>query len=288
MKRQDKIIILNDYKNAEESKQEFVSEQQGKTTVKKRPQKSKKKSKIKIKWKKLGSTFFAVVLAFVLIYWLGSSPLFNISAITVQGNETVATEKIIRLSEIEIGSNFFAAKVKKAEENLEYYPFIEQAEVKRKLFNKIAIVVKERPAIGYVVTPDGYIQVSADARMLAVQQTLNNYNLPVISGVDLDELTSLGGVIENKKLQQALKVLSSCDKELLNNLAELNVSQNGEIVAYTNQKLEVRLGDMDNVEKRLADLNDIIREIMEQKIPLDEIQYIDVRYAGVPVIKMKD
>lgn len=288
MKRQDKIIILNDYKNAEEMKQEKASGQQRKTTVKQETKKRKKKSRLKIKWKRVFAALFTVVFAFVFIYSVGSSPLFDIKTITVQGNETIATEKIINLSEIETGDNFFAVRVGKAEENLEYYPFIEQAEVKRKLFNKIAILVKERPAIGYVVTPDGYIQVSADARMLAVQQTLNNYNLPVISGVELDELTTLGGVIENKKLQQALKVLSSCDKELLNNLAELNVSQDGEIVAYTNQKLEVRLGSMDNVEKRLSDLNDIIRKIMEQKIPFDDIEYIDVRYAGVPVIKMKD
>lgn len=287
MKRQDKIIILNDYKQAEGFEQEQISERsKKKSTGKKLPK--KRKQKIKIKWKKLGSAIFTTVLLFVLIYLVGSSPLFDVKTITVQGNETVTTEKIISLAEIETGDNFFAIRVKKAKENLEYYPFIEKAEVKRKLFNKVAIIVQERPAIGYVVTPDGYIQVSADARMLAIQQTLNDYNLPVISGVDLDELTSLGGVIENHKLQQALKVLSSCDKELLGNLAELNVSQNGEIIAYTNQKLEVRLGEMDNVERRLADLNDIIREIAEQKIPLNEIQYIDVRYSGVPVIKMKD
>ena len=287
MKRQDKIIILNDYKQAEGFEQEQISERsKKKSTGKKLPK--KRKQKIKIKWKKLGSAIFTTVLLFVLIYLVGSSPLFDVKTITVQGNETVTTEKIISLAEIETGDNFFAIRVKKAKENLEYYPFIEKAEVKRKLFNKVSIIVQERPAIGYVVTPDGYIQVSADARMLAIQQTLNDYNLPVISGVDLDELTSLGGVIENHKLQQALKVLSSCDKELLGNLAELNVSQNGEIIAYTNQKLEVRLGEMDNVERRLADLNDIIREIAEQKIPLNEIQYIDVRYSGVPVIKMKD
>lgn len=294
MKQKDKVVALNDYKAVAKGKSgsndadRTMQKPSGKPVKKGKGKKNKAKKRFRINWERIIKTVLGTVLTGVLLYFIGSSFLFDIAVIEVKDNHTISTDKIINLTEIEIGDNFFAVSTKQAKKNLEYYPFIKQAAVSKRLPNKIIITVTERPAIGYIVTPDGYIQVSDDGRMLAVQQSLNNYDLPVISGLELNALPNLGGIIENEKFQQALEILTSCDQELLNNLAELNVSQDQYIVAYTNQKIEVRLGAMEDITGRLSDLDDIIREIVERKIPIADISYIDMRYAGAPVIRMKD
>ena len=167
------------------------------------------------------------------------------------------------------------------------YPYIESVHIRKKLPNKIVIDVVERQAVGVVVTSDGYIQVSQEAIMLTIQPNLGNYNLPVISGIDLTDIPSPGQVIENENINQALKIISSCDADLLNNIAELNVGQENYILAYTNQGVEIRLGDVESIEAKMKDLNDILNDIVSQKVVEKNIQYIDMRYQGAPVIKMK-
>lgn len=275
MNKQRKVVPLNEYRQGAE------------TQTSKSKTKKKKKRRFRLNKRKFFRFLLLIILCSGGIYGIGSSPLFDLRSIEVEGNRTVSSEKVVSLSQIVLGENYFVISKDKVEKNLEQYPFIETATMKKKLPNCIVITIVERPAVGYIVTSNGYIQVSADGRMLAIQQRLDDYNLPVISGIELNDLPTLGGVIENDKFKQALKVISSCDEELLHNIAELNVSQEHYILAYTNQKIEVRLGDMDDIESRLNDLNDIIKNIVDSKIPEENIQYIDMRYQGYPYIKMK-
>ena len=84
-----------------------------------------------------------------------------------------------------------------------------------------------------------------------------------------------------------MEILQNCDQSLLDNIAELNVGQDYYILAYTNQKLEVRLGGLDNIEQRLQDLNGILTNVVGTTIASDQILYIDMRYEGSSVIKLR-
>ena len=232
---------------------------------------------------------FCLAITFMVVgsYFFSCLPIFNVSSIVVEGNTSVDSQKIIELSEIKEGDNLFQVSKKDSEEMIALYPYIESVHIRKKLPNKIVIDVVERQAVGVVVTSDGYIQVSQEAIMLTIQPNLGNYNLPVISGIDLTDIPSPGQVIENENINQALKIISSCDADLLNNIAELNVGQENYILAYTNQGVEIRLGDVESIEAKMKDLNDILNDIVSQKVVEKNIQYIDMRYQGAPVIKMK-
>ena len=160
--------------------------------------------------------------------------------------------------------------------------------VKRRLPDRIVIDIVERKPVGAVVTTNGYIQVSADGRLLSISPTIGKYNLPVISGVQLSEIPAPGNIIQNDNLTKALQIISESDQELLNNLAELNVGQADQVMACTNEGIEIRLGDVDDIEIRLLDLNDILKDIVKQKIRAEDIEYIDMRYLDAPVIKLKE
>ncbi len=247
MKKTDKIVVLDDYKsNAERN----MPMENAKMVSKKR---------LRFRRPKLIKVLGLAVAFFALLYLLGCLPFFQVSEIAVEGTTALTVDKVISLSGIQTGDNFFYLDTWNAKKDLKSkILFVEDVKIRRMLPNKVTIVVTERKSIGYIVTTDGYIQVGEDGRLLAIQQTLSNYNLPVISGIDLSELPAIGGFIENEKLKQALEILQNCDQSLLDNIAELNVGQEYYILAYTNQKLEVRLGGLDNIEQRLQDLNGIL------------------------------
>ena len=131
--------------------------------------------------------------------------------------------------------------------------------------DRILIEIIERKPVGAVVTANGYIQVSADGRLLSIAPTIGQYNLPVISGVQLSEIPTPGNIIQNDNLTKALQIISESDQDLLNNLAELNVGQADSIMACTNEGIEIRLGDVDDIEIRLMDLNDILKDIVHNE-----------------------
>ncbi len=275
MKKTDKIVVLDDYKsNAERN----MPMENAKMVSKKR---------LRFRRPKLIKVLGLAVAFFALLYLLGCLPFFQVSEIAVEGTTALTVDKVISLSGIQTGDNFFYLDTWNAKKDLEQNPFVEDVKIRRMLPNKVTIAVTERKSIGYIVTTDGYIQVGEDGRLLAIQQTLSNYDLPVISGIDLSELPAIGGFIENEKLKQALEILQNCDQSLLDNIAELNVGQEYYILAYTNQKLEVRLGGLDNIEQRLQDLNGILTNVVGTKIASDQILYIDMRYEGSPVIKLR-
>lgn len=292
MGKNNKIIVLDDYRAAAQEKSEEIEElqsapsddayQDGHTPDGR--VKRKKQLRVKrMKW--IGGILFICALLFG-ISWL---PVFQVQTITVTGNYALSADKVIALSGIEQGDNLFWCGAGEAKKQLRHNPFVENVAIRRILPDGIVIQITERKSVGYIVTSDGYVQVAADGRLLAIQQSLSDYRLPVISGVGLNELPELGGFIQNEKLKQALEILQSCDAALLDNIAELNVGQEYYILLYTNQQLEVRLGGLDNLEQRLKDLNKILTEVVGTKVASDQILYIDMRYENASaVIKLRD
>ena len=275
MKKMDKIVVLDEYKSGSEKKTVAPRE----TKVRTKRLRSRRYGVLKL----LGATG----LFLVLLYLLGCLPFFQVQEIMVEGTTALRDDKAIALSGFKQGDNFFYLDIWDAKKSLKQNPFVEDVTIRRTLPNHVTICIKERKSIGYIVTPDGYVQVGEDGRFLAIQQSLSNYNLPVISGVELSELPAIGGFIENEKLKQALEILQNCDQSLLDNIAELNVGQEYYILAYTNQKLEVRLGGLDQIEQRLEDLNEILTHVVGIQIAADQILYIDMRYEDSPYIKLR-
>lgn len=303
MRDNNKIIVLNEYRTSAQEKSVdsveanpmkadpmkasdayneecSVSEEQDKDG------RVKRRKRIRVRRLKRIVGVFLICLA---LFFISGLSIFQIQTITVRGAEALSTEKVLYLSGIEAGDNLFWCNTREAKKQLRNNPFVENVSIRRLLPNTIVIQITEREPVGYIVTSDGYVQVDKDGRLLAIQQTLSNYKLPVISGVRLDELPDLGGVIQNEKLKQALEILQNCDMSLLHNIAELNVGQEYYILLYTNQQLEVRLGGLENLEQRLKDLNRILTEVVGTKIASDQILYIDMRYENTSaVIKLRD
>ncbi|KJS83848.1 MAG: hypothetical protein JM58_12035 [Peptococcaceae bacterium BICA1-8] len=236
---------------------------------------------------KIPIPFIYIFLVAVGMYFFLHSPFFTIENINVTGNHLLDTEKILILSQVNTGQNLIKIDKKEIIKRISVHPFVENVEIKRALPDTLKIHVLERKPVGLLVCTDGFIQVSKDGVFLALIHDIGEYTLPVISGVDLEQLPGPGQVIKNDELSLALGIIAESPQELLNDIVELNIENKGHILAYTLDGIEIRLGSLENISEKLDDLKHILEDF--NKIGFDDsnIEYIDLRFSGPPVIKRK-
>ena len=140
-------------------------------------------------------------------------------------------------------------KIKKDEiiDLISVHPFVKEVQIRRQFPNTLEIQIIERKPVGLLVCPDGFIQVSEEGYFLSLIRDIGDYNLPVLSGISLDELPGPGQLINNPGLNIALQIIKESPVRLLENIVEINIGNEKHILAYTLEGIEIRLGSMDNI-----------------------------------------
>jgi len=236
---------------------------------------------------KIPTPVIYILLVAVGLYFFMHSPLFSIKNIKVTGNNLLEEEKILNLSQLASGQNIMKIKKEEIIKRISVHPLVKAVELKRHLPSTLEILVTERRPVGLLVCQDGFIQVSEEGYFLALVHDIGNYILPVINGIDLEELPGPGQIIKNDGLDIALDVIKESSPELLNNLVEINIANKRHILAYTIDGIEIRLGSLENITKKLTDLNLILEDFKKKGINSKSIEYLDLRFSGPPVIKRK-
>ena len=70
-------------------------------------------------------------------------------------------------------------------------------------------------------------------------------------------------------------------------IQEINIKDRNNILAYTSQGIEIRIGNVDNIESRMATLNDIMNQVILSNIIEEPIEAIDIRYEKSPVVVLE-
>lgn len=236
---------------------------------------------------KLPTPVIYILLLAVGLYFFIHSPFFNIKDIKVSGNNLLETEKILSLSQVNTGQNLMEINSEEIIKRISVHPLVKGVELKRKLPNTLQIVIEERKPVGLLVSQDGFIQVSEEGYFLALVHDLGEYNLPVISGISLEQLPGPGQLINNQGLFMALNIIKESDPALLENLVEINIAKSKHILAYTSNGIEIRLGSLDKIKEKLANLNQILQDFNKRGLDQELVEYIDLRFTGPPVIKRK-
>ena len=70
-------------------------------------------------------------------------------------------------------------------------------------------------------------------------------------------------------------------------IQEINIKDRNNILAYTSQGIEIRIGGVDNIDARMANLNDIMDQVILSGIIDEPIEAIDIRYEKSPVVVLE-
>lgn len=153
------------------------------------------------------SVFFLLIS--VVIYL--QSPLSQIKTININGNDTIAKEEIIELSDLAKGANIWTINKKSVKKKIQDNPIIQSASVKRSLPWDVDITIKEYDLVGFIQEKDYYLPVIEKGEIIKERK------LKSIRG----EAPLLVNFSEDKYLKNIATELQALKPSILSMISEL-------------------------------------------------------------------
>ena len=144
---------------------------------------------------KLTSAMAAVMLVtglFILGYdLLTQCDYFGARQLTIEGMQRLTREQVARQAGVYPGVNILSANLTLARKRLRAHPWISEAEVSREIPSGLTIVIKEHTALAMVDLGQKYL-INTDGEVFKVWEPSDPHNLPLVSGLNLSDLTVSG------------------------------------------------------------------------------------------------
>ncbi len=239
-------------------------EEQSEQPTKQRTSKKRKKSKKKKINKKVIGFFSIIILIAIIVVLALTAPIFNITDITVNGNNQVSTNMIINLSGLRKGENIFkfnSAVEQKIKENT----YIESVNIKRKLPGTVIISVEERTVKYQINLINSYVYIDKNGYIL--ENSSEKKDVPVIVGLSIKEDEMLNEkrlkTEDLEKLNDIIKIIDSAKTINIDNLiTEINTENKENYVLYLESKgKKINLGDTSNLTNKML----YVKKILEKE-----------------------
>ncbi|MGB4377712.1 MAG: FtsQ-type POTRA domain-containing protein [bacterium] len=202
---------------------------------------------------------FIILLLGPLLYYV---PIFTLQRIEIEGNVRLTADDIVRLTALEPGSNLFRLKLWQLREWLLASPWIKEATIKRILPDGLSIVVKERTPYFLVPYYTSFLLVAADGTILCpVSGDIEDIMLPILTGLELEDPALPGQSLHCPELDELVAVLEEFPEDFKGMLAELHLSEGGELVFYTGEGVQILFGQAVDSAQKLALIQETLREL---------------------------
>lgn len=239
----------------------------------------------------LKSKFFWFFILFLIIlggisYFFLFSDYLKIKNIEITGNKKINSDDIKNIVNQELSSkifniipkNIFLANLKSINDNvLEKFPLAYKADVKRKLFNSLAINIEERSPVALWCKNDDCFDIDKEG---IVFEKGESKGLVIKS----DEDINMGqNIIEKDYLGNIIKIY----KESKLDIKEISVSNSEKIIIRTTGDWEVYFRGDDTIPDQI----DNLKLVLEQKIPSEnrgDLEHIDLRFGSKVYFRYKN
>ena len=225
-----------------------------------------------------------VLAAFMAFIAIALSPVFVLKHVNVHGNAYLSDEEIIRISGINMGENLFKLATDEIMQAMSKDIRIDQVIVRRNFPDSLDIQVVERIPLAIIKCDYGYLEVGRGGIVLDAHRTLSQIPVPIVSGVEVSDLF-VGDTAENQQLSQVLDFLDKLNRDTATSIAEINISDPNNVMVYMNHSVQLKMGALDTLQKKLEITESVNREIKQAKHP---IEYVDARFDGSYSIKLKE
>jgi cell division protein FtsQ len=238
--------------------------------------------------KKTISKQFFLLVFILLIFFIGMisllcSPVFSVSRVQVSGNMYMSQDEVIRIAGLPDRVNMFRLTTSEIQTKLCKDLRIEQAVVQRSFPSTIKIQIIERKPIASVACEYGFLEIDKKGMVLAVHKTIKDMQVPIITGVVLHNLYIGDSVLDSTCLK-VLEYLAQLDETSVNQISEVHIAALDQIVAYTRNSVQIRLGSTDRLVEKAKATQDFIQNMQNMK---QSIEYIDFNFTA-PFIKFKN
>ncbi len=221
-----------------------------------------------------------IMLGYLSIYFFINDKVENYSDIKVSGNKLLSEKQYISLINFDelndqTSLNFIKSK-------LEAHPYVLNADVQLNSKNVLEISIEEKQLYSIIIKNSEPYFITNDFELIKIFPFTNNLALPLI--VMNENLNS--SIVKNEQIIIAFKVIDTLrelNKELLERLTEINLSNKKNLVLLFKNINAPILMNKTNIIKELVSLNELMN--LDNSIFLDSnIRYIDLRFNNQIII----
>jgi cell division protein FtsQ len=127
---------------------------------------------------------FAALAGGLLYYVFFHSGFFTVKSIQVEGTNQVEEKTVMDRSGIRLGDQFFGIKLSEASKKIESHPYVRNADVYRKGWSIINIVVREREEYAIIPYMGSYITLDEEKVVLNVTDGILGSNVCLVTGIE--------------------------------------------------------------------------------------------------------
>jgi cell division protein FtsQ len=225
---------------------------------------------------------FIINLGFIFFFFLHSSA-FGLKEVVVEGNQSLRSAEIIRLTGVVPGTNIFLIDEEQILSRLYLHPQVGSAEIVRKLPNQLVVRVAERVPCALLPVPGGFMVIDSKAIYLMRVGSMVEVNRPVITGCEIQDILP-GQALTTALLLEFLPVLERMDVQAVQLISEINLSRPEYLRIVTLDGVEIRVGTLDHLRENLDLLSQILNMNLK-RVGAQPVEYVDMSFKGSPVVK---
>lgn len=230
-----------------------------------------------------------MLVVLVCVYLFLHSSIFNINKVTVTGNQKVTSEEIVALAGITPGENLFKIDRTLIEKSVEIHPMVKNAHLVRHLPHTVEIKIQERTSWAVIPYDDLFLLIDDEGHCLDKLNQLPNGNIPIITMEKMPERVNLGQAVNQeaiKMIKTVWKSFNSDDRKNISQFYYLNSQKS--LLIYTLAGTEIRYGKLERVAEKAVNFTEALKiEDTMKKEGKDQLDYVDLRFTGQPVVKTK-
>jgi len=226
----------------------------------------------------LGGVFAAMLVALAFA-WLMRQPLFNLSAIEVQGDLTHNNAVTLRANVApRLAGNFFTLDMARARAAFEAVPWVRRAVVQRDFPGRLKVVLQEHQAVAYWGAEGDSRLVNTDGEVFEANQ----------GDVDAEDLPLLNGPPgQAARVLQLYQMLSPMFEETGAGLEQLKLTGQGSWRARLDSGAAIELGhgSQDEIQARVRRFIATLTQVASRYGK--DIESADLRYGNGYAIKLR-
>lgn len=229
-------------------------------------------------------------ICYIFLSYICTSPYFSIQQIIVNGEKKLTDIEVLNMARIDIGMNILTINLKEASKRIEQHPWIENAQLKRKLPQNIFISITERDPIAminldrlYLIDKQGII-----FKEIGPEDVLN---VPILTGLESSVLAANESV-SKRLIEKALTVMDEINRKKalsMNELSEINMDPHSGLTIFTMEDaIQIKLGfndygrKLDRLKKVMADLQNRYKKVDYINLVYGEKVYVKLDKTKLP------
>ncbi len=233
--------------------------------------------------KKNGLSGYKLSIGAAVLVGIGLMTLpIPFGTLLIEGNNSMTAEDVYRVGGVSQPINILQIDTAAMRENLSHDLRISEVTVRREFPASIRVTIEERQPAAMIHTYFGYAWLDKKGMVLQVQPEIRKDSVPMLTGKKMGNLL-IGDVISDAAVKSAVLFLDALSQNGFDSIAEINVGDSEQIIAYTTDAIPVRLGNGNEIEKRAELAENQLQDIRKRKLL---VEYVDTN-PEAPYFKIK-